>query len=243
MLSALPRSRSARPRRFRPALLLLALFALGCDRVTVVVHPDPAAAPARRPANVMSFHGADWLERPGRAEQERPEITLRAMDLHPGQTVAEIGCGTGFYARRLARLVEPGGTVYAEDIQPQMIDLLKRYAARDGIENVIPVVGTETDPRLPPGRMDWILLVDVYHEFQKPREMLAAIRRSLAPGGRVALVEYRKEGESAAHIHPEHRMSVEQVLAEWLPAGFELVERREDLPTQHLFIFKSAPSP
>ncbi len=188
----------------------------------------------------MSFHGADWLERPGRAEQERPEITLRAMALHPGETVAEIGCGTGFYARRLAGLVAPG-IVYAEDIQPEMIDLLKRYAARDGIGNIVPVLGTETDPRLPPGRMDWILLVDVYHEFQKPRPMLAKIRLSLTPGGRVALVEYRKEGESAAHIHPEHRMSVEQVLAEWLPAGFELVERREELPTQHLFIFRAAP--
>src|SRR5947209_380581 len=214
-------ARSTSPRRSRAALALalLSLLALGCGRVAVVVEPGSAAAPARRPASVMRFHGADWLERPGRAEQERPEITLRALALHPGETVAEIGCGTGFYARRLARLVAPGGTVYAEDIQPQMIDLLKRYAAGEGIANIVTIVGTETDPRLPPGRMDWILLVDVYHEFQKPRAMLAAIRASLAPGGRVALVEYRKEGESAAHIHPEHRMSVEQVLAGWLPAG------------------------
>jgi len=234
-----PLARSTSPRRSRAAVAL-ALLALGCGRVTVFVAPGSAAAPARRPANVMSFHGADWLERPGRAEQERPEITLRAMALHPGETVAEIGCGTGFYARRLAGLVAPG-TVYAEDIQPQMIDLLKRYAAGEGIANIVTIVGTETDPRLPPGRMEWILLVDVYHEFQQPRPMLRKIRESLAPGGRVALVEYRKEGESAAHIHPEHRMSVEQVLAEWLPAGFELVERREELPTQHLFIFKAAP--
>jgi predicted methyltransferase len=163
------------------------------------------------------------------------------MALHPGQTVAEIGCGSGFYSRRLARAVAPGGRVYAEDIQPEMIGFLKRYAARDGIANIVPVLGAETDPRLPPGGMEWILMADVYHEFQQPRPMLAAIRASLAPGGRIALVEFRQEGETAAKIHPEHRMSVEQVLAEWLPAGFALVERREDLPMQHLFIFRASP--
>jgi SAM-dependent methyltransferase len=240
-----PRTASAAPpwTSRAAALALLVFLGIGCGGPLPLAsdRAPAAAAPARRPANVMSFHGADWLERPGRAEQERPELTLQAMALRPGQTVAEIGCGTGFYARRLARLVAPGGTVYAEDIQPEMIDLLKRYAAPEEIGNIVPVVGGETDPKLPPGRMDWILLVDVYHEFQRPRPMLAAIRRSLAPGGRVALVEYRKEGETAAHIHPEHRMSVEQVLAEWRPAGFELVERREELPTQHLFIFRAAP--
>jgi ubiquinone/menaquinone biosynthesis C-methylase UbiE len=187
----------------------------------------------------MSFHGASWLEREGRAEEERPDLVLRALALRPGQTVAEIGCGTGYYSRRLARAVAPGGRVYAEDIQPEMIGLLKEHAAREGIENIVPIVGTETDPRLPAGGMDWIFLADVYHEFQKPRPMLAAIRRSLAPGGRVALLEFRKEGDSAAKIHPDHRMSVEQVLAEWTPAGFELVERREDLPMQHLFVFRA----
>ncbi len=199
-----------------------------------------AAVPARQPAEVMSFHGADWLERPGREEEERPDLVLQALALRPGQTVAEIGCGTGFYARRLARAVGPSGSVYAEDIQPEMVDLLRRYAARDGIANIVPVLGEETDPKLPAGRMDWIFLADVYHEFQQPRPMLAAIRRSLAPGGRVALVEFRQEGDTAARIYPQHRMTVEQVLAEWQPAGFALVARQEDLPMQHLFIFRAA---
>src|SRR5262249_322558 len=148
-----------------------------------------------------------WLEREGRAEEERPDLVLQALALRPGQTVAEIGCGTGYYSRRLARAVAPGGRGYAADIQPGMIDLLKENAARRGIESIAPIVGTETDPRLPAGGMDWIFLADVYHEFQRPRPKLAAIRRSLAPGGRVALLEFRKEGDSAAKIHPDHRMS------------------------------------
>jgi len=239
----MPRPRDRRlPRKIARALALTLACLLGAACGPVANPSGVRVAPAaeRRPAKVMSFHGADWLERDGRAEQERPELTLRAMALHAGETVAEVGCGTGFYARRIARAVAPG-RVYAEDIQPEMLDLLKGYTAREGIGNVVPVLGTETDPKLPLGAMDWILLVDVYHEFQQPRPMLAAIRRSLAPGGRVALVEYRKEGESAKHIHPEHRMSVEQVTAEWTPAGFALVERREELPTQHLFIFRAAP--
>ena len=196
-------------------------------------------APPRRPAHVMSYTSAGWLERPERGAEDRPEIVLQAMRLEPGQVVAEVGCGSGFFARRLARAVAPGGRVYAEDIQPEMLDLLRENAAREGIGNIVPVLGTDVDPRLPVGSLDWILLVDVYHEFQKPRPMLAQIRASLAPGGRVALVEYRQEGATASQVRRAHRMSVAQVLAEWRPAGFELVERLETLPTQHLFIFRA----
>jgi ubiquinone/menaquinone biosynthesis C-methylase UbiE len=188
----------------------------------------------------MGFESAGWLERPEREAEERPALVLQAMRLRPGQTVAEIGCGSGFFARRMARAVAPGGRVYGEDIQPEMLDLLKERAAKEGIGNVVPVLGTEVDPRLPEGAVDWILLADVYHEFQQPRPMLARIRASLAPGGKVALVEYRAEGESASQIRPAHRMSVAQVLAEWRPAGFELVDRLETLPSQHLFIFRKA---
>jgi predicted methyltransferase len=101
------------------------------------------------------------------------------------------------------------------------------------------VLGTDTDPKLPKGQMDWILLVDVYHEFQEPAPMLAKIREALKPDGRVALVEYRAEDDSASHISPPHRMSVDQILREWQPAGFQLVERIETLPSQHLLIFKA----
>lgn len=199
------------------------------------------AAPAakRQPANVMSFEGAAWLEREGRAELEKPELVLAAMELREGMTVAEIGAGTGFFSRRLAKAVSPTGKVLAVDIQPEMLELLKTYAAKEGITNIVPILGTETDPKLPAHGVDRILLVDVYHEFQKPQPMLARIRDSLAPGGTVTLVEYRLEGDTASHINIHHRMSVEQVLPEWTAAGFLLVNRIETLPSQHLFIFSA----
>jgi ubiquinone/menaquinone biosynthesis C-methylase UbiE len=197
------------------------------------------AAPRREPANVMSWEKADWLEREGRAETEKPELVIQAMALKPGMTVAEIGAGTGFFSRRIAKVVGPTGKVYAEDIQPQMLDLLKQRTAKEGVGNVVPVLGTETDPKLPAHSVDRVLLVDVYHEFQKPEPMLAAIRRCLAPGGAVTLVEYRLEGDTASHINIKHRMSVEQVLSEWTAAGFELVRRNEALPSQHVFIFSA----
>jgi len=199
--------------------------------------PPPQAAAKREPANVMGYQKADWLEREGRAETEKPEMVIQAMEIREGMTVAEIGAGTGFFSRRLAKAVGPSGKVYAEDIQPEMLDLLKQNAAKEGIANIIPVLGTETDPKLPAKGIDRILLVDVYHEFQKPEPVLAAIRDSLAPGGTVTLVEYRLEGETAAHINIKHRMSVDQVLAEWTGAGFLLLNQIETLPSQHLFLF------
>ena len=196
--------------------------------------------PERKPASVMTFHGAAWLEREGREAEQRPDEVFRAMGLEDGDVVADLGCGTGWFARRMARVVGPRGKVYAVDIQPEMLDLLRGYVEKEGVGNVEPVLGTETDPKLARDSLDWILMVDVYHELQQPKAMLEAIRRSLKPTGKVALVEYRLEGESASHIRTEHRMSVAQVMAEWLPAGFRLVQQVDVLPTQHLFIFKVA---
>jgi ubiquinone/menaquinone biosynthesis C-methylase UbiE len=228
-------------RRFLRCLLpcLLLLLHAACGSPLPADGKGAVPAPKRQPSNVMSFEGADWLEREGRAELEKPELTLAAMKLREGMSVAEIGAGTGFYSRRLAKAVGPTGKVLAVDIQPEMLDLLRTYAAKEGIANIVPVLGTETDPKLPAHGMDRILLVDVYHEFQKPEPMLARIRESLVPGGTVALVEYRLEGDTASHINIRHRMSVEQVLAEWTAAGFVLVKRIETLPSQHLFLFSA----
>lgn len=195
------------------------------------------ATPKREPANVMSFEKAEWLEREGREELEKPEVVLQAMALKEGMTVGEIGAGTGFFSRRIAKAVGPTGKVYAQDIQPEMLEMLKQHAAKEGITNIVPVLGTETDPKLPAGKIDRLLLVDVYHEFQKPKPMLAALRKVLAPGGTVTLVEYRLEGESASHINVAHRMSTEQVLAEWGAGGYTLLNQIETLPSQHVFIF------
>lgn len=237
------------PSRWAPWLLAL-LVAIGaaCAQ-SPAEHPAAgtgapgAVAPKREPANVMPWEKAEWLEREGRAETEKPELVIQAMDLKPGMTVAEIGAGTGFFSRRIAKVVGPTGKVYAEDIQPQMLDLLRQSTAKEGVRNVVPVLGTETDPKLPAHSIDRVLLVDVYHEFQKPEPMLAAIRACLAPGGTVILVEYRLEGDTASYINIKHRMSVEQVLPEWTAAGFELVRRGEELPSQHVFIFSARRRP
>ena len=157
------------------------------------------------------------------------------MKLKKGDVVADVGAGTGFYTRRLARAVGPTGVVYANDIQPELLSDLRTNAASEKITNIVPILGTETDPRLPPATFDWVLLVDVYHEFQQPAPMLAAIRAALKPSGKVALVEYR---ETTLSIRPEHRMSKEQVLREWLPAGFRLVEIVERMPLQRLYVFE-----
>jgi len=201
-----------------------------------------AQEPARVPAPVMTFHGADWLERPSRVEEERPQDVIAYMDLKPGMTVVDLGCGTGYYARKIAPKVLPGGTVYGEDIQPEMLEIMKQLCAKEKIENVVPILGDETDPKLPKGKVDWIIMADVYHEFQQPEPMLARMLESLSPTGKVCLLEYRAEQfRQASHIKPEHRMSVKQVLAEWNEAGFELVDLQEFLPYQHMFIFQRRP--
>ena len=192
----------------------------------------------RTVAKVMSYLGAPWLEREGRESEENTPALLQKLDLQPGQKVADIGCGSGFYTRRMAQAVGPEGYVFAVDVQPEMLRILERNVQREGLTNVVPVLGHEDNPFLPEGEIDWILLVDVYHELQRPAEMLKHMSAALSPEGRIALAEFRLEGTSAAHIKIDHRMSVEQVLAEWEPAGFELVEVWEELPTQHLFIFR-----
>jgi predicted methyltransferase len=194
----------------------------------------------RRPAAVMSWRGADWLERADRDEEQRPDQVIRTMGLEDGDVVADIGSGTGYFTRRMARAVAPRGRVYAVEIQPEMLRLLRQLVQEAGLTNVEPVLGENDDPKLPPESLDWILLVDVYHEFQQPKAMLAQMRDALKPDGRVALLEYRLEGLSAVHIKTEHRMSPEQVLREWEPAGYRLVTRHEFLPTQHFFIFEKA---
>ena len=194
----------------------------------------------RVPADFMSFRGADWLERAERVQQEQPEAVLDAMGLEPGDVVADMGCGSGYYARRMAERVAPGGRVYCVDIQQEMLDIMQELADRDGVTGIVPVLGDVDDPKLPDGEVDWIILADVYHEMSDYEAMLAGMRASLAPGGRVALLEYRIEDGTGDNLKSDHAMSVRQVLAEWLPAGFALADLHEFLPGQHLFVMKAA---
>jgi SAM-dependent methyltransferase len=193
----------------------------------------------RMPAEFMSYLGADWLERAERVDEEQPERVLDAMGLEPGDVVADVGCGSGYYARRMARRVQPGGTVYCEDIQPEMLDIMRQRAADEGVSGIEAVRGTPTDPKLPAGAIDWIIIADVYHEMSDPEPMLAGIRRALSPRGRVALLEYRVEDGTGDQIKADHTMSARQVLLEWRAAGFELVALHDFLPSQHLFFFRA----
>ncbi|HEX8298331.1 MAG TPA: class I SAM-dependent methyltransferase [Rubricoccaceae bacterium] len=192
----------------------------------------------REIARVMSHRGAAWLERDDRALEERPDILLRALDLPPDAVVADLGAGTGYFTFRLANEV-PEGRVYAVDIQREMLAIVEARAEREGVRNVEPVLGTESNPNLPDASVDVSLLVDSYHEFAFPREMLDALYRATRPGGRVVLVEYRAEDPNVP-IRELHKMTEEQVRREVEGAGFRFVENRDDLPQQHFLVFERA---
>jgi ubiquinone/menaquinone biosynthesis C-methylase UbiE len=185
----------------------------------------------------MGLSGADWLDREEREREEQPEKAIAQLNLKPGMMVGDVGAGTGFYSIRMAKLVGPGGFVYANDIQPGMLDKLRERAAAAAVANIVTVLGTEGDPKLPPAKLDLVVLVDVYHEFSRPQRMLEGIRDSLKPGGRLVLLEYRKEDPSVP-IRPEHKMSVDEVKAEVLPEGFRFEKVVDKLPWQHIIFFR-----
>ncbi len=208
---------------------------------TIAIPPGPTHYMGREIAQTMHYTGAPWLVRESRQREEDCRLLLEALAIKPGQHVCDIGCGNGFYTLELARLVGPTGTVYAVDIQPEMLRMLAHRAAAEGLANIRPILGTAVDPRLPPGRLDLVLCVDVYHEFSHPAEMLARIRESLAADGRLVLAEFRGE-DPAVPIKPLHKMTKQQVLKELEPAGFRLDRSFDRLPWQHLLFFANVPA-
>jgi ubiquinone/menaquinone biosynthesis C-methylase UbiE len=212
-----------------PLLLVASLFAQGQHPVT-----------GRTYAGVLGAAGADWLVRPERAEEEQPDKAVALLGIAKGATVADIGAGNGYMTWRLAERVGPAGKVFANDIQPEMLAMLHRNMERRKLKNVETVLGALDDPRLPANTLDLVLLVDVYHEFGEPQKMLRKIREALKPDGRLALVEYRGE-DPTVPIRPEHKMTVAQVRAELEPEGYRVDRVLEDLPRQHILIFKKTP--
>lgn len=192
----------------------------------------------REIAQVMGHQGASWLERPEREVEERTDLLLAALDLKPGAVVADIGAGSGYFSWRMARQVGPNGSVYAVDIQQEMLDLLMANLRRRQVGEVVrPVLGTIQDPKLPPASVDLILLVDVYHELDYPYEMTQAMIRALKPGGRLVLVEYRGE-DPAVPIKPLHKMTAAQVNKELAVHRVTFEKNVDTLPRQHILIFK-----
>jgi ubiquinone/menaquinone biosynthesis C-methylase UbiE len=187
----------------------------------------------------MHYTGAPWLVRESRQREEDCRMLLEALEIKPGQTICDLGCGNGFYTLELARRVGPEGTVYAVDIQPEMLRLLVVRARKEKLFNIRPVLGTMIDPRLPAGKVDLVFCVDVYHEFSHPEQMLAEIRESLSPTGQIVLAEFRGE-DLAVPIKPLHKMTKAQVKRELEPNGFTLVREFDQLPWQHLMFFGRA---
>jgi ubiquinone/menaquinone biosynthesis C-methylase UbiE len=222
-------------------LYLLILNAVsGATSIPAQVQPIPPPTTSykgREIAQTMHYLGAPWLTRESRDREEDCNTLLEALQIKAGDVVCDLGCGNGFYALRIARLVGDEGKVVAVDIQREMLELLKERAAAEKISNIETVLGTVVDPKLPASSMDLVLLVDVYHEFSHPEQMLTAIRKCLKPTGRVALVEFRAEDPNVP-IKPLHKMSKEQIMKEFPPNGFKLVEEFDRLPWQHLMFFQ-----
>lgn len=192
-------------------------------------------------AKVMGHAGLYWLERPQRQQQEQPDRVIEALDLQPTDVVADMGAGSGYFSARLSQRV-PQGKVLAVDIQPEMIEFLQLRAQEEGISNIEPILGEVDDPHLPPESVDLALMVDAYHEFAYPREMMQGIVSGLRPGGRVVLVEYKKENPLIP-IKALHKMSQIQVRREMEAVGLHWLEAKPVVPQQHVLVFQKPIQP
>jgi ubiquinone/menaquinone biosynthesis C-methylase UbiE len=188
-------------------------------------------------ANVMGHQGASWLERPEREKEEAPSKAVAALQIKPGDVVADVGAGSGYYSVLLSRAVGASGRVYATDIQPEMLALIRAKVDAAKLTNVELVLGTEADPRLPSGALDLVVMVDVYHELAQPQAMLQALKRTLKPEGRLVLIEFRKESEWVP-IREEHKISVREARMELEGEGYRFDRVLDVLPWQHILIFR-----
>lgn len=190
----------------------------------------------REIAKVMGHPAIGWLERDEREREEGPSKAIAALNLADNAVIADIGAGSGYYAFRIAAKV-PKGRVMAVDIQQEMLDFLKTRSLELGITNVVPHLGKEDSVALPPGSLDAALMVDAYHEFSFPAEMLASLHSALKPGGIIYLLEFRGE-DPRVPIKPLHKMTEAQARLEFEQAGFRFVSNQRQLPWQHFLIFE-----
>lgn len=190
----------------------------------------------REIAHVMGYQGIDWLERSEREKEEQTSLLIKNMEIQPDESIADIGAGSGFHVFKMATLAKQG-TIYAVDIQNEMLAAIKRKQEESGIENIELIKGSEKSVKLPENKVDKILMVDVYHEFNHPKEMLQSIHRALTENGKVYLIEYRKEDPSVP-IKLLHKMTEQQAVKEFEANGFELLENIANLPWQHCMVFE-----
>jgi ubiquinone/menaquinone biosynthesis C-methylase UbiE len=190
----------------------------------------------REISQVMNFMGMSWLERSTRPQEENTELAIKNLPIDKKSVVADIGAGSGYYTFRIAKKV-PEGKVYAVEIQDPAIKYLKERSEELGFDNVITIKGTEQSPMLPDNAIDLAIMVDVYHELLYPHEVLQNIKKSLKPGGKLLLIEYRGEDPKVA-IKRLHKMTVEQVSKELSANGFKLVQNGQFMRIQHFLVFE-----
>ena len=191
----------------------------------------------REISHVMGHQGARWLERPEREREENTSEMIKCLKLKPGDQVADIGVGTGYIARRISKVIGTKGTIFGVDIQPEMLALLEKKMKAAGINNVKGVMGTIKNPKLAANSLDFVIMVDVYHEFSHPYEMMEGIVKALKPGGRVAFVEYRGE-DPKVPIKRLHKMTEAQVKKEAALFALKHVETYKKLPWQNVVFFR-----
>ena len=216
------------------------LLLVGCSRTADCRSPAQSeAAPGeylgRKLAPPMGYEAADWLERPDREATEKPDHVLDVLSLREGDTVADVGAGSGYFTERLAKRVGPKGRVIATDLQPEMLAMVREKIRAKGLSNVETILASESNANLPPDAVDLVLMVDVYHELPQPAATLAQIKVALRKGGRLALVEYRAEDPTVA-IKEEHKMTLLQIRRELETSGFTIGSVDESLPTQRVVI-------
>jgi len=190
----------------------------------------------REIAHVMGYQGAEWLERPGRVEEERPDQVVEQMKLKPTDVVADVGAGTGYFSFRISRVVKQG-KVFAVDIQPEMLAVIEKRKEQLKVDNVVALRGSEAEANLPENSVDVALLVDVYHEFSFPREMMLSLVKALKPGGRVVQIEYRGEDPNVP-IKRLHKMTVSQCRKEMAAVGLVWKETKDFLHKQHFIVYE-----
>jgi len=210
------------------------------SRVYTYQQPSPGGTGkiylGREIAHVMDHQRAAWLDRPTREAEEQPDRLISNLPLKPTDVVADIGAGTGYFAFRISPLV-PLGRCLAVDIQPEILAILRQRKEARGAENVEPVLGTITDPNLPCEGVDLALMVDAYHEFSHPWEMMEAVVKALKPNGLVVLVEFRGEAPGVRR-HRLHKMTAAQARREMAAVGLRWRESRDMLPQQHFMVFE-----
>ena len=189
----------------------------------------------REIAYVMGFQGIGWLERSEREKEENVSSLIKNMKIKSNEVIADIGAGSGYHAFRIAYLVT-NGLVYAVDIQPEMLMAIEKTKEFRKVENIKTILGTEKTVELPKNSIDKILMVDVYHEFSFPVEMINSIKNALKPNGELFLIEYRAE-DLKVPIKRIHKMTEEQAVKEMKAAGLVLKENIDNLPWQHCMVF------